>query len=99
MKPRKGMIKAENKLKTSCKNLEKKIFELPLQSQNRKREFSSAGSEHLPYKQRVGGSNPSTPTKRNKLKSTRMSAFKFCEYACEFIQKGIFAERKVIVRF
>ena len=28
-----------------------------------KREFSSAGSEHLPYKQRVGGSNPSTPTK------------------------------------
>jgi hypothetical protein len=28
----------------------------------KKREFSSAGSEHLPYKQRVGGSNPSTPT-------------------------------------
>ena len=28
-----------------------------------KRAFSSAGSEHLPYKQRVGGSNPSTPTK------------------------------------
>ncbi len=28
------------------------------------REFSSAGSEHLPYKQRVGGSNPSTPTNR-----------------------------------
>src|SRR5687767_15723623 len=27
-----------------------------------KREFSSAGSEHLPYKQRVGGSIPSTPT-------------------------------------
>ena len=27
-----------------------------------KRAFSSAGSEHLPYKQRVGGSNPSTPT-------------------------------------
>ena len=25
------------------------------------RAFSSAGSEHLPYKQRVGGSNPSTP--------------------------------------
>ena len=30
------------------------------------RAFSSAGSEHLPYKQRVGGSNPSTPTKNNK---------------------------------
>src|SRR5438045_1912120 len=28
-----------------------------------KRELSSAGSEHLPYKQRVGGSNPSAPTK------------------------------------
>ena len=27
-----------------------------------KRELSSAGSEHLPYKQRVGGSNPSAPT-------------------------------------
>ena len=26
------------------------------------REFSSAGSEHLPYKQRVTGSNPVTPT-------------------------------------
>ena len=24
--------------------------------------FSSAGSEHLPYKQGVDGSNPSTPT-------------------------------------
>ena len=26
--------------------------------------FSSAGLEHLPYKQRVGGSNPSTSTKQ-----------------------------------
>jgi hypothetical protein len=26
------------------------------------RAISSAGSEHLPYKQRVGGSNPSSPT-------------------------------------
>lgn len=26
------------------------------------RVISSAGSEHLPYKQRVGGSNPSSPT-------------------------------------
>ena len=31
--------------------------------EEREWEFSSAGSEHLPYKQRVGGSNPSTPTK------------------------------------
>ena len=28
----------------------------------KQRALSSAGSEHLPYKQRVGGSNPSTPT-------------------------------------
>jgi hypothetical protein len=27
-----------------------------------KRELSSAGSEHLPYKQRVTGSNPVAPT-------------------------------------
>lgn len=27
-----------------------------------KGELSSVGSERLPYKQRVGGSNPSTPT-------------------------------------
>ena len=37
----------------------------PLSAQDSKktlRAFSSAGSERLPYKQRVGGSNPSTPT-------------------------------------
>ena len=28
-----------------------------------KREHSSVGLEHLPYKQRVGGSTPSAPTK------------------------------------
>ena len=33
------------------------------------RELSSAGSEHLPYKQRVGGSNPSAPTKQTKAVS------------------------------
>ena len=27
------------------------------------REFSSVGSEHLPYKQGVAGSNPTIPTK------------------------------------
>ena len=31
-------------------------------SQRTYRVLSSAGSEHLPYKQRVGGSNPSAPT-------------------------------------
>ena len=37
------------------------IFAIP-----KRREFSSAGSEHLPYKQRVTGSNPVTPTKPNR---------------------------------
>jgi hypothetical protein len=32
----------------------------------RLRAISSAGSEHLPYKQRVGGSNPSSPTTGNR---------------------------------
>ena len=35
-------------------------------------EFSSAGSEHLPYKQRVGGSNPSTPTGFERRPSSRV---------------------------
>ena len=41
----------------------------------RKREFSSAGSEHLPYKQRVGGSNPSTPTKQRRRLRNQSSFF------------------------
>ena len=31
------------------------------------REHSSAGSEHLPYKQRVTGSNPVAPTDKSKV--------------------------------
>ncbi len=31
--------------------------------------LSSAGLEHLPYKQRVGGSNPSAPTQKRNLVS------------------------------
>ena len=38
------------------------IFASLFQERSNKRAFSSAGSEHLPYKQRVGGSNPSSPT-------------------------------------
>ena len=38
----------------------------------KQRAFSSAGSEHLPYKQRVGGSNPSTPTKRDSTTKSRV---------------------------
>lgn len=38
-------------------------------------EFSSAGSEHLPYKQRVGGSIPSTPTNEQSLSPERLCSF------------------------
>ena len=43
-------------------------------------ELSSAGLEHLPYKQRVGGSNPSAPTRRKRLIFNR---FFCCIWACE----------------
>jgi hypothetical protein len=47
----------------------------PLSLQPFNREFSSAGLEHLPYKQRVGGSIPSTPTNAKQLKI--LTAFLF----------------------
>ncbi len=40
-------------------------------------EHSSAGSERLPYKQRVGGSNPSAPTKRNAFTDCCKGVFLF----------------------
>ena len=49
---------------------------LPLHPQIKRRAFSSAGLEHLPYKQRVGGSNPSTPTSKS-LHSYRMQGLCF----------------------
>ena len=39
------------------------------------RAFSSAGLEHLPYKQRVGGSNPSTPTSKVPLLNRELRDF------------------------
>ena len=54
------------------KDLPQRKKVLPLHSQTR-REFSSAGLEHLPYKQRVGGSNPSTPTKQTKQRDVERS--------------------------
>ena len=41
------------------------------------RAFSSAGLEHLPYKQRVGGSNPSTPTIKQSLTKKFVRLFLF----------------------
>ena len=40
-------------------------------------EFSSAGSEHLPYKQRVGGSNTSTPTNEKFFEETSIISKSF----------------------
>ena len=56
-----------------------KINVLPLQSllRTKRRAFSSAGLEHLPYKQRVGGSNPSTPTVLKDFISIEIESF-FC---------------------
>ena len=41
------------------------------------REHSSAGSEHLPYKKRAGGSNPSAPTVKTKALHENMWDFVF----------------------
>ena len=43
---------------------ESRTHRLMLFEKSSKRALSSAGSERLPYKQRVGGSNPSAPTSR-----------------------------------
>ena len=42
---------------------------------HRQREHSSVGLEHLPYKQRVGGSTPSAPTKENAFLRCREAFF------------------------
>ncbi|MCW3076555.1 MAG: hypothetical protein JWO32_1164 [Bacteroidetes bacterium] len=44
-----------------------------------KRELSSAGSEHLPYKQRVTGSNPVVPTTMTRVSGVyRLRPFFIC---------------------
>jgi hypothetical protein len=53
-----------------------------------KGEFSSVGSEHLPYKQRVTGSNPVTPTLNIKglhqFKGVALFLFAFYLHAFHF---------------
>src|SRR5690606_7852066 len=44
-------------------NFANQFLDLYLHTARRKRRISSAGSEHLPYKQRVTGSNPVFSTK------------------------------------
>ena len=43
-----------------------------------KGELSSVGSERLPYKQRVGGSNPSAPTTENQRLTAMWVVFLLC---------------------
>ena len=51
------------------------------------RALSSVGSEHLPYKQGVGGSNPSAPTPKRK-KAIHESGWLFCFGADEVIAEA-----------
>ena len=57
-------------MKFCLSKVKKVVF---LQPEN-ERELSSVGSEHLPYKQGVAGSNPTVPTKivNNLLKIGRL---------------------------
>ena len=61
--------KNEGKIAFFCKKIwscQKKAVPLhPLSKEKANRALSAAGLEHLPYKQRVGGSNPSAPTKES----------------------------------
>lgn len=46
------------------------------------REHSSAGSEHLPYKQRVTGSNPVAPTEKSPCRLF-YKGFLFLRFVCK----------------
>ena len=67
-----------------------------------KRELSSAGLEHLPYKQRVGGSNPSAPTKSSRdtalffllIRLQWLQVFLFCGISCKWIYKELPPNKK-----
>ena len=61
------------------------------QLRKKPRAFSSAGSEHLPYKQRVGGSNPSTPTSSFAI----LRGFLFLTY----MQTLILADNQDVTRY
>ena len=61
------------------KNLWIRKKDVPLQSFQTKvvltREHSSVGLEHLPYKQRVGGSTPSAPTRSLTVNAVRLFSY------------------------
>ena len=58
------------------------------------RALSSVGSERLPYKQRVGGSNPSVPTKKKEGVLNDFNAPSFCMIRTFFLFRGTYARRR-----
>ncbi len=73
-----------------CLEIKKQL--LSLQHQNKERDFSSVGSEHLPYKQRVNGSNPLSPTKTINFIKAAISGF---FYVFKFVRSVINISRKL----
>ena len=63
-----------------------------------KGELSSVGSERLPYKQRVGGSNPSAPTDQTKKPLFQRVVFCFSAMPANLFAEGICEKRKIIFR-
>ena len=60
------------------------------------RAVSSAGSEHLPYKQRVGGSNPSLPTPSKRGGTGRRTGLKIqrAQPPCGFDSRRLHVEQR-----
>jgi hypothetical protein len=63
-----------------------------------KRELSSAGSEHLPYKQRVTGSNPVAPTQYRQGFQRISETLSFCHLHTVCIQEGAVSGYKAVKR-
>ena len=63
-----------------CRYHKKRYLCTAFQNDGGFRAFSSAGSEHLPYKQRVGGSNPSTPTTKIDKPPSKFSKVAFLHF-------------------
>jgi len=71
IEPKNPIIKKKTTRNLFCRKLLALIFAVL------KREHSSAGSEHLPYKQRVRGSNPCAPTRSTRGFSENWNLFLF----------------------
>ncbi len=79
-------------------------FAIPINDKNKfeiaQREISSAGSEHLPYKQGVTGSNPVSPTTKQTLKADfkQISAFFILQKISFFCAFSIYCFTNVLQR-